>query len=116
MEEILKFKEMLEKMREDHLNEMNNLMKEKRKRNSKSNLGSSRSLSSSMKESGILDSPSVDTHSYQLPSKIATFLPTVKEESPDRKDLSQELNRSQIEEEEDNELARAIFHYDSVID
>jgi hypothetical protein len=74
-------------MREDHITEINNLMKERRKRSSKSNLGSSRSLGSSLKESTVLEAPKNENDN--LSSKIANFLPIVKEESPDRKDLSQ---------------------------
>jgi len=46
-------------MGEDHVNEINNLMKERRKRSSKSNLGSSRSLTSSMKDSAVIGASSV---------------------------------------------------------
>jgi len=52
-DENFNLKAVVEKMREDHINEINNLMKERRKRSSKSNLGSSRSLTSSMKDSAI---------------------------------------------------------------
>ena len=50
-DEIFNCKASIEKMREDHINEINNLMKERKKRSSRSNLGSSRSLTSSIKES-----------------------------------------------------------------
>jgi len=43
------------------MNEMNQLMKERRKRSSKSNLGSSRSLTSSLKESAIMPQPAPTT-------------------------------------------------------
>jgi hypothetical protein len=72
-------------------------MKERRKRSSKSNLGSSRSLTSSLRESTIIPSnnqgqltPIPILENEQLINKFPSFLPTVKEEtSPERKDLSQ---------------------------
>ena len=51
-DEIKEFKTLLEKQREDHAKEINNLMKERKRRSS--NLGSSRSLTSSLKESGVI--------------------------------------------------------------
>ena len=48
-EEVFNYKAIVEKMREDHINEINNLMKERKKRSSRSNLGSSRSLTSSLR-------------------------------------------------------------------
>jgi hypothetical protein len=64
-------------------------MKEKRRRSS--NLGSSRSLTSSLKGSGIIE------EQPQSASKKLEFdrLPTVREESPD-KNMSRELERSNI--------------------
>ena len=68
-------------MREDHINEINNLMKE-RKRRSRSNLGSSRSLTSSAKES-IKESQATPINSSPegeaLANKLAGILPIVKE-------------------------------------
>jgi hypothetical protein len=100
-------------------------MKERRKRSSKSNLGSSRSLTSSLRESAIIppNHPAAPTTPLAAPdneniiNKFPSFLPIVREEtSPERKDLSQELSHSNIVEEEENELARAICHYDSIIE
>jgi len=51
IDDIYNLKSNIEKMREDHITEINNLMKERKKRSSRSNLGSSRSLGSSVKES-----------------------------------------------------------------
>ena len=62
---------MLERLREHHIKEINNLMKERKRRSS--NLGSSRSLTSSLKESGMIeDSP-------QLKKMDSVGLPTVRE-------------------------------------
>lgn len=115
-EDILQLKATIEKNREDHINEINNLMKERRKRSSKSNLGSSQSLGSSLKESALIAStPEASENISRLPS----FLPIVKEESsPERRNLS-DMSQSNIMEDEnenENELARAIYHYDTVID
>ena len=81
-------------MREDHINEINNLMKERKKRSSRSNLGSSRSLTSSLRESvkdagqGTPAGTASPEHN-ELDKKLAGILPIVKEESsPERKDLS----------------------------
>ena len=88
-------------------------MKERKRRSS--NLGSSRSLTSSLKESGMIE------ESPQLPPKKleSIGLPTVREESPE-KNISQSLERSNITdeinvEEEENELAKAVYHYDTLI-
>lgn len=108
-EEVRDLKGMMEKQREDHGKEITNLMKERKRRSS--NLGSSRSLSSSLKESGVLE------ESPQLPPKKVEGLPTVREESPD-KNYSRSLERSHITEEdgdEENELMKAVFHYDALI-
>ena len=120
-EEVYNQKANIEKMREDHINEINNLMKERKKRSSRSNLGSSRSLTSSIRESAKDGQPVPVSHSpehHELDKKLAGILPIVKEEnSPDRKDLSREFSKSNILEEElEDELARAIFHYDYQID
>ena len=71
-------------------------MKERRKRSSKSNLGSSRSLgSSTMLATGTAaaaignQSPSPPPEESQIQAGGAVFLPTVKEESPERHNLSQ---------------------------
>ena len=121
-EEVYNHKANIEKMREDHINEINNLMKERKKRSSRSNLGSSRSLTSSIRES-VKDGQTVPAAANspehnELDKKLAGILPIVKEEhSPDRKDLSREFSKSNIlEEDNEDELARAIFHYDSLID
>ena len=70
-------------------------MKERKKRSSRSNLGSSRSLTSSLRESvkdGGQGAPAGGTASpehNELDKKLAGILPIVKEESsPERKDLS----------------------------
>ena len=49
---------------------------------------------------------------------MAGILPIVKEESsPERKDFSRDISKSNIlEEENEDELARAIFHYDTLIE
>ena len=68
-------------------------MKERKKRSSRSNLGSSRSLTSSIRES-VKDGPAVQApgnspEHNELDKKLAGILPIVKEESsPERKDLS----------------------------
>ena len=119
-EEVFSFKNVVEKMREDHINEINNLMKERKKRSSRSNLGSSRSLTSSLKESNGQNTP-VGTSSPEndpFASKMAGILPIVKEEmSPERNNISHDMSKSNIlEEENEDELARAIYHYDSIIE
>lgn len=63
-------------------------MKQRKKASSKSNLGSSRSLGSSLKESGVLLTSAIDGEG--LASKMISFLPMVKEEgTPDRKNYSE---------------------------
>lgn len=76
-------------------------MKERRRRSS--NLGSSRSLTSSLKDSGLIsEGPNTPSYSQQLPKMDSNFLQSgkldaglhpIKEESPNRdnKDYSREL-------------------------
>ena len=57
-------------------------------------MGSSRSLGSSLRESGVLATTPV-AHNEDLASKLSGYLPTVKEESPEpRHDISQEFEGS----------------------
>jgi hypothetical protein len=80
-------------------------MKERKKRSSRSNLGSSRSLSSSIRESvrdgqNTPNPTSTSPEHNELDKKLAGILPIVKEElSPERKDLSREFSKSNILEE-----------------
>lgn len=54
-------------------------MKDRKKRSSKSNLGSSRSLTSSMKDSAQLTPAQISSPEQEaFPNKLASFLPTVK--------------------------------------
>ena len=79
-------------------------MKERRKRSSKSNLGSSRSLgSSSMLAAAAPATPQPSANPPSPPEEGQnSFLPTVKEESPERHNLSQELSHSNILAAEDD--------------
>lgn len=81
-------------------------MKERRKKSS--HMGSSRSLTSSLKESGVVES-NPDSQQMSL-VKMQTSLPPVKQESPgkggdfsspDRKDFSQDLNNSVVNPQEE---------------
>ena len=79
-------------------------------------MGSSRSLNSSVRGEGQEEMPLTNVPLKQTES---ARLPIVREESPDRS-LNHSLDRSNVTEEqgedEDNELAKAVYHYDALID